>query len=133
MIGLPEESLSDHKETVQLNRLSQPDGHYTGIFYPYPGTQLYDRCVQQGFITKNQGTKKERMQPTIELPFFSKKQIMKSFIWFDYHVYKGYKPLWKIMIKVFMIKIRSNPTTNYIFRKIVQLPVLRALRAQMVK
>jgi len=133
MIGLPGESLSDHKETILLNRRSQPDGHFTGIFYPYPGTELYDMCLQQGLIPKALDTKKERMQPIIELPNFSKKQIRSAYIWFDYNVYSGYRPLWKILILVIMVKVRSNPTANFIFRKIIQFQVLRYLRATLTK
>jgi len=133
MIGLPGESLSDHKETILLNRRSQPEGHYTGIFYPYPGTELYDVCLQQGLISKVLDTKKERMQSVIELPNFSKKQIRRAYEWFDYNVYSGYKPLWKTVILVTMVKVRSSPTINYLFRKIIQLPWLRHLRAQLAK
>lgn len=133
MIGLPGESLNDHKETVSLNRQCQPDGHYTGIFYPYPGTELYNICIQQGFIRAALDSKKERMQPVIELADFSKKQIRQAYTWFNYNVYRGYKPLWKILLQVAVVKIRSNPTANLLFRKIAQLPILRHLRAKLAK
>lgn len=133
MIGLPGESLNDHMETVMLNRRCQPDGHYTGIFYPYPGTELYDICIQQGLIQGAPDSRKERMEPVIGLPGFSKAQIRKAYIWFDYNVYRGYRPLWKILIKVAMVKIRSNPSANLIFRKITKLPVLRSLNAKLAR
>ena len=133
MIGLPGESLDDHKETVLLNRRCQPDGHYTGIFYPYPGTELYNTCIQQGLIQGTLDVPNERRQPVIELPNFSKAQIQSAYAWFDYNVYKGHKPLWKILILVIMVKVRSNPITNSLFRKIVQLPALRYLRAKLKK
>jgi len=130
MIGLPEESLDDHKETVLLNRLCQPDGHYTGIFYPYPGTELYNVCIEQGLIKGTLDVQNERRRPVIELPKFSTTQIRRAYTWFDYHVYRGYKPIWKILILVIMVKVRSNSVTNLLFRKIVQLPVLRYFRAK---
>jgi len=133
MIGLPGETLNDYNETVLLNRLCQPDGHYTGIFYPYPGTEIYDTCIQQGFIQGNLCTQKERMQPTIDYPNFSKKQIQSAYVWFDYNVYRGYRPLWKILIQVIMVKVRSNPVSNLLFRKIIQLPALRRLRAKLAR
>ncbi len=133
MIGLPGESLSDHKETVLLNRQCQPDRHNTGIFYPYPGTELYNTCIQQGLIQGTLDTQRERTQPIIELPSFTKTQIQSAHTWFNYHVYRGYKPLIKILILVIMVKLRSNPITNSLFRKIVQLPVLRYLRAKLAR
>jgi anaerobic magnesium-protoporphyrin IX monomethyl ester cyclase len=133
MIGLPGESLSDHKETVLLNRRCQPDGHYTGIFYPYPGTELYNTCVQQGLIRGTLDVHNERRQPVIELPGFSRAQIRRAYAWFDYHVYKGHKPLWKVLILVMMVKVRSSPTVNSLFRRVVQLPGLRRLRAKLAK
>lgn len=133
MIGLPGESLKDHKETVMLNRLCQPDDHYTGIFYPYPGTELYNMCIQQGLIHSVSITGRERTQPVIELPNFSKTQIRKAYTWFNYNVYKGYKPLWKILIRVIMVKIRSCSSANLLFRKATKLPMLRHLRAKLAK
>jgi radical SAM superfamily enzyme YgiQ (UPF0313 family) len=133
MIGLPGESLNDHKETVLLNRRCQPDGHHTGIFYPYPGTELYNICIQQGLIQGTPDTHMERKQPIIELPNFSRAQIQSAYTWFNYNVYKGYRPLWKILIQVITVKIQSNPRTNLVLRKIVQLPVFRHLRAKLAK
>jgi len=36
-------------------------------------------------------------------------------------------------MQVITVKIRSNPTTNLLFRKIVQLPILRHLRAKLAR
>jgi anaerobic magnesium-protoporphyrin IX monomethyl ester cyclase len=121
MLGLPGESLDDHKETIRLNRLCQPDWHCTGIFYPYPGTKLYNTCIEQGLIKGTLDTQIERSQPVIESPYFSKKQIQRAHTWFDYHVYRGHKPLLKILFLVMMVKVRPNPIASLLFRKIVQL------------
>jgi Fe-S oxidoreductase len=118
MIGLPEESLHDHKETVQLNRQCQPDGHYTGIYYPYPGTELYDYCVQKGLIQKSSVANIERRQAILCLPNFSKFQIKRAYTWFDYHVYKGHKPLLKLLYLVVSVKINSNPKIMHFVHKV---------------
>lgn len=133
MIGLPGESLSSHMETVALNRQCQPDGHYTGIFVPYPGTEIYDTCIEKGLMKNKIDARMERKQVAIESPDFSKSQIKHAYIWFDYRVYKGYKPLWIIFVKVMVKKIRANSTTNLLFRRIVQLPILRNIRAKLAK
>ena len=133
MIGLPGESLNDHIETVLLNRQCQPDGHYTGIFFPYPGTELYNTCIKQGLLKGSVNTQVERSQAIIELPNFTKAQIQRAYTWFNCRVYKGYKPLWVILIQVIITKVRSNSTTNFLFRQIVQLPILRHVRAKLAR
>ena len=41
--------------------------------------------------------KMERRQATFNLPGFNKKQIQRSYIWFNYNVYKGYKSRVKLI------------------------------------
>jgi anaerobic magnesium-protoporphyrin IX monomethyl ester cyclase len=38
------------KKTVALNKQVKPDYAYFTIFYPFPGTKLYDRCVEMHLI-----------------------------------------------------------------------------------
>ena len=130
MIALPGESYEDHMDTVSLNRECQPDGHFTGIFFPYPGTELYDICLNQNLIQGPINTEMERSQSIITLPNFSKRQIKHAYTWFNFRVYKGFKPLWVLLIQVIVTKLRSNTTTNMLFRQIVQLPILRHVRAK---
>jgi len=124
MIGLPGESWADHQETVRLNRQCQPDGHHTGIFYPYPGTELYDSCLEQGLIEKNSSVSMERRQPVMTLPGFSKAQIKRAYTWFDFHVYRGHKPLRSLLVQVFLVKISSSRALKFILHKIVK-PLLQ--------
>jgi len=133
MIGLPGETYDDYMETVSLNRQCQPDNHYTGIFFPYSGTELYDICVREGFISTPINTRLERRHPVIDFPHFSKLQIQKAYTWFNYQVYKGYKPLWWVLMKTVMTKVRSNITINFLFRRIVQLPGLNYVREKLAR
>lgn len=71
------------------------------------------------------------MQPVLEHPHFTKAQIQSAHTWFDYQVYRGHKPLIELLLLCIMVKIRSNPVTNLLFRRIVQLPGLRHLRAKL--
>lgn len=125
MIGLPGESLQDHLETVRLNRLVQPDGHYTGIFFPYPGTALYDACLEKGLIEAGSRVEMERRQPIVSLPDFSKGQIKRAYVWFDYRVYRGFQPLRKILKKVALIKVSSSPAALFLYQRAERLLVLR--------
>ncbi len=131
MIGLPGETTDSHKETIHLNRKCQPADHFTGIFYPYPGTELYDSCLRNGFIKEQIHTQLERRQPSLDFPDFTRVQIRSAYTWFNYHVYKGYKPLWWIFIQVIRARIGTNSTANLVFRKFVQLPILRDIRQKL--
>jgi len=127
MIGLPEETIEDHLETVSLNRQCQPDFHYTSIFVPYPGTELFNKCIKAGLIKGPIDLRMERSKAIIEFPKFPKAQIQKAFTLFDYRVFKGYKPLWKIIFRIISIKI----TGNIFYRKLSVLPFFSYLRAKL--
>lgn len=79
MIGFPEETKEDIEATLRLIRFlgRVKNAAFLGpaIYVPYPGTPLYDRCLELGFIPP------ERLEDWIEydwdscpkLPWFSKK------------------------------------------------------------
>jgi len=51
MVGIPHETPRDVMETVKLNSEISSDLFQVTIFYPYVGTQLYDTCKQEKFLT----------------------------------------------------------------------------------
>lgn len=124
MIGIPGETIADFKETVRINRICQPDFHHTSIFFPYPGTALYSLCKEQGLLKKGLDTEMERHKAVINLPGFSKRQIQRSFLWFDYYLYKGRKPAYKLIARVFTLGVRNN----YFYRRIKHNWLFKRLR-----
>jgi len=128
MIGIPGETMADFKETVKINQICLPDWHLTGIFFPYPGTDLYFLCEKQGLLKESFGAKIERTRSTLDLPKFSKKQIQKSYIWFDYYVYKGRKPAYKILGRVLRAYFTSKPCLAIFWKKLLRLPFFKNLR-----
>lgn len=108
LIGIPGETVTDFQETVKINKICLPDGHLTSIFYPYPGTDLYTLCKKQGLLNGLLDKGIERRKAVLDLPGFSKKQIQKSYSWFDYYVYKGYKPIYKLLALVLIYKMYSK-------------------------
>lgn len=128
MVGLPGETIADFEETVKINRICVPDWHLTGIFFPYPGTDLYFLCKERGLLKEISGKEIERMKATLDLPGFSKKQIQKAYIWFDYYVYKGQKPLYKILGRVFRAQLMSRPYSAILWKKLLRLPFFKTLR-----
>lgn len=120
MIGLPGERPDDFKETVNVNRICLPDKHFTSIFFPYPGTKLHLLCESEGLL-KNIVTDAERRYAVLDLPGFTRKQIQKSYEWFEYYVYKGHKPLYKILARVAVSRLMSSPYLNILIRKLARL------------
>jgi radical SAM superfamily enzyme YgiQ (UPF0313 family) len=93
LLGLLYETVDDFNETIKVNRVCLPDNYNLSIFYPYPGTEIYDLCKEKGFLPPDLlSTDKERIEAALEFPDFSKRHIQKAFIWFDYYVYQGHRP-----------------------------------------
>ncbi len=91
MVGLPTETPLEFSETLEMNQKIQPAFHATSIFFPYPGTQLYEMCEEMKWIPDKIETRDERQIATLDLPGFSRKQIQKSFDSFHYNLYKTKK------------------------------------------
>jgi radical SAM superfamily enzyme YgiQ (UPF0313 family) len=128
MIGIPGETLEDFKETIRINRICLPDYNLLSIFYPYPGTELYTLCKEQGLLPESNTLTRERVTAPLDLPGFSQEKIQKSFIWFDYYVYEGNKPMYKIFSRVLVSKFKSKPLLNYIYRRIARMSFVGRLK-----
>jgi len=118
LVGLPGETLSDFKETVRINRQCLPDWSGMSIFFPYPGTELYSLCEKQKLLKEKILGKMERGMAVLDLPGFSKKQIENSYVWFEYLIYKGHRPLHKLLLKTIFLKIRTRPFLFLLYKKI---------------
>jgi radical SAM superfamily enzyme YgiQ (UPF0313 family) len=51
MIGLPTETINEYEQTVEMIRKCRPNIIHMGIFYPYPGTDLYEICEEMGMLS----------------------------------------------------------------------------------
>ncbi len=128
MIGIPGETKADFEETVKLNRICLPDWHMTGIFFPYPGTDIYQTAKNLGLLNKKIDSDLERNKALLDSPEFTKKQIQRSYELFNYYVYHGYKPLYKILIWVIMAKIRSHHHLIYLYRNLTRFWIFKRLK-----
>lgn len=50
MIGIPYETTEDIKKTIELNKKINPDEVQCTYFYPFPGTDLFYLCEENGWI-----------------------------------------------------------------------------------
>lgn len=54
ILGLPGESLDDSFTTMFLNWKLKPFYAWALMFQPYPGTELSEHCIQQGYVTREE-------------------------------------------------------------------------------
>lgn len=50
MLGLPDSSVDDDMATLELNIRCHPDYGWSSIFVPFPGTDLGEQCVKEGWF-----------------------------------------------------------------------------------
>lgn len=98
MVGIPGETRADFQETVNCVRNCSPHYVQIGIFYPYPGTDLFNTARDLGlFKTDILLTDAERTHPVFDLPHFSKWQIRWEYTFFYFKALRGRMPLIKIL------------------------------------
>ena len=119
IIGIPGESSHDYWQTIEVNQLARPDQSNTSIFFPYPGTDLYNLCDSSGLIEKGVDTEKERRLAVLDLPTFSKKEIQRAYDWFEYRIFRGNKPFHYRIRKVIRNKIEKYHFLSAVFYKLL--------------
>lgn len=128
MIGFPEEDMVEFQKTIEINRKCLPDWTQTSIFFPYPGTELYNLCNEKGLLDNNIDERLERHRAVLNLKNFTKRQVQHQFEWFYYNVYRGNIPMTLILPRIFIEKLNTIPIFNRLYRKITNNQVLRRVR-----
>ncbi len=76
MIGFPEETFEQFVDTININAIIGPKRSNASVYYPYPGTKLYSKCVKEGIIEAHRiDVVEERSSTILNLAGFPKKQI----------------------------------------------------------
>lgn len=127
LIGLPGETEADFRETIGINRICQPDWHFLSIFYPYPGTELYQRCLEMGLTVESGAEARERRRATLDLPTFPRRRIMHHYYWFEYHVRVGRKSSVLMMLRVVAAWLMSHEATGRYYQAVYNSRLLRPL------
>jgi radical SAM superfamily enzyme YgiQ (UPF0313 family) len=80
MVGLPFETRKMAQDTFALNLELRPNYGKCFYFYPYPGTKLYQLCLQHGLLSENIESVSGYLEsPSIKEVFMSHKVMKKYF------------------------------------------------------
>jgi len=108
LIGLPGETKKDFRETSRVNRICQPTWFLLSVFFPYPGTALYDTCLERGLLNAPLDTGLERRRPVLDQPGFTRRQVRRRYTWSHLLFYGGHRPIRGTAWLIVMTKLYSN-------------------------
>jgi anaerobic magnesium-protoporphyrin IX monomethyl ester cyclase len=75
MIGLPYETPKTIRQTIRLNRKLRANVVFASVFLPFPGTDLYDLCQKEGWITPRTVKSYFEHQSVLEQPTITSHQV----------------------------------------------------------
>lgn len=123
MIGLPGETPKDFRETIKINQICQPEDTHLSIFFPYPGTDLFNVCSEKGLLKKQNDFFEEREDAVLDTEDFPAKSVEKCYARFDLSVYRGKKNLLALLQKYFykryVVKKRTLLRGYLFLRKLI--------------
>jgi radical SAM superfamily enzyme YgiQ (UPF0313 family) len=109
ILGLPTETPDDFHETLKCVEECQPDAVQYGFFYPYPGTDLYDKVPHDPVFNPDF----ERKRPYLNEPGFTKLQQIIEYILLPYKLNMGTSVVVQNLVEqsdiltAFFMKIRN--------------------------
>jgi anaerobic magnesium-protoporphyrin IX monomethyl ester cyclase len=115
MIGFPEEKPNNFLNTIKLTAQIEPDSYVLYIFYPYPGTELYNVCIKNSYIVKKRPSDFiERQDTILNLPNFSRADILYYYHHFNFlvDINKFNNNILKKFHKKFLFFILKIPPSN---------------------
>jgi anaerobic magnesium-protoporphyrin IX monomethyl ester cyclase len=82
MVGIPGDTPEIIEQGMDLNRIVKANHVQVTVFYPYPGTPLYELCKREGYISERDSTSVFNDYSVLNLPTISPDQIHEYFIRF---------------------------------------------------
>jgi radical SAM superfamily enzyme YgiQ (UPF0313 family) len=106
MVGLPGETPELHQATIKLNQQIRPDVAGISIFYPFPGTDLYDLCLKEGYLKEEQDVLKDDdviyKKSILDMPHYKPEAIEQALKWFAFKVFWPYSKIRAIGYRVML-------------------------------
>ncbi|MCK5506523.1 MAG: radical SAM protein, partial [Thermodesulfovibrionia bacterium] len=111
LIAVPSETPEHFLDTIRINARIMPNNASLSIFYPYPGTALFDRCENENLFANSTNPKnfQERRDTKLELPEFPRKDILfyvknfRSLIQYEFLINK-----YGIFRRIFFLNVRNQ-------------------------
>ena len=103
ILGFPYETPELCDRTIELNAKLHPNIPFAGIFYPYPKTYLRELCEQNNLLIDRHLEDRdirERDEPVLSSPYFSKEEVMYYYKNFNYLVLRHLSFLKAILYKI---------------------------------
>lgn len=80
MLGLPEETPEDLEATFTLHEKLDPDDFGYFVFYPYPGTRLFQVCRERGYLPEDWMTRPANHRESIlRLPDLTREDVAQAY------------------------------------------------------
>ncbi len=126
MVGLPYETEENIKETIELNKKIKPLRMGVSIFRPYPGTELYEKCKKNDWISSRKIVSYFEDVSILDLPTISAAKIS-----YYYKIFKlaVYHPVLAVFVK-FLLKVRLYNFIESFFNIIKKIAVNSLSRKQ---
>ncbi len=117
LIGLPDETPEHFQQTIDVTKKCMPQNIMMSIFYPYPGTDLYQYAKEKGYLQDTGSLKNrlERLNVFLDSDQFTKKQIIHEFRTFPSKIYKGVWPSVRIAFTLFDRTLFTNPVLRPLY------------------
>ncbi len=108
MVGIPDETYEDYRETVKLNREIAPNRMQISIYYPYLGTDLGNYAKEKGMLPENSGFSHSYFSASIlNMRQFPKWKIKCSYLFFHFNVFKK-KSIFKALYYLVSYNVLKN-------------------------
>lgn len=121
LIGLPDETLADYMETLQVVRRCNPAKVYLSIFYPYPGTDLHRLAEERGYFRGGDlDGSAERSRAVLDMPGFSGRRIYLEYLLFAFRAYRGRWSRKDIAMHVAWAFIRGYPRMHSAINRVIR-------------
>ncbi len=82
MVGIPGDTPEIIEQGMELNRTVKANHVQVTVFYPYPGTPLYERCRIEGYLSERNSTSVFNDYSVLNLPTITPEQVHEYFIKF---------------------------------------------------
>lgn len=90
MIGIPGEKMCNIRKTIALNRKVKPHFLIASIFTAYKGTELYERCKNEGMLNGILSIDSYYTSSNVRHPYLSARKLNHIRKWFGFYVFIVY-------------------------------------------